>query len=116
MSDAPERIWITQTPYGWTLEEPGGNWATEEYVRADLVPAQPSQAPVCPVCHREVTGYRCQCGTGAQPSQAQQAGVTEAMVEAAKEVFYLNRNYGGPRERVRAALTAALSARQGDGA
>jgi hypothetical protein len=52
----------------------------------------------------------------AQPSQAQQAGVTEAMVEAAKEVFYRNRNYGGPRERVRAALTAALSARQGDGA
>jgi hypothetical protein len=83
MSDAPERIWITQTSYGWTLEEPGGNWATEEYVRADLVPAQPSQeahaaaledarfkADYWKRMHDEVRAAI----ITAQPSQPQQAG------------------------------------------
>jgi hypothetical protein len=88
MSDAPERIWITQTPYGWTLEEPGGNWATEEYVRADLVPAH--------------------------PSQAQQSGVTEAMEAALEDARYKADYWKRMHDEVRATLTAALSARQGD--
>jgi hypothetical protein len=51
----------------------------------------------------------------AQPSQAQQAEVTEAMVEALADAV-LSEGWWPPDEiDMRNALTAALSARQGEG-
>jgi hypothetical protein len=67
-------------------------------------------------------------GEPAQPSQAQQAGVTEAMVEAAFDAWW--EHFDGPfigtkgehpsydaavRKGLGVALTAALSAQQGEG-
>jgi hypothetical protein len=49
-----------------------------------------------------------------EPSQAQQAGVTEAMVKAALSAWF--GSIYQPEIAMREALTAALSARQGDGA
>jgi hypothetical protein len=50
----------------------------------------------------------------AQPSQAQQAGVTEAMVDAAWLEFHAI-GHETKRDAIRAGIAAALSAQQGEG-
>jgi hypothetical protein len=128
MSDAPERIIVVQGDYGdlasASVHTPDEGYTEEhgtEYVRADLVPAQPSQAQ--PGCWCFDT-YNHDAGC----PEAQQAGVTEAMVDALRHAL------GGFESIRRCAaetgadafittcalrhielLTAALSARQGEG-
>jgi hypothetical protein len=115
MSDAPERIIIVQGDYGdlasvsvHTRDEGYTEEHGTEYIRADLVPAQPSQPQQAPLSRPDA--QQAEALRGPVP---QQAGVTEAARR------YVEATKAGEEDAVRgdlfAALTAALSARQGEG-
>jgi hypothetical protein len=152
MSDAPERIIIVQGDYGdlasvsvHTRDEGYTEEHGTEYIRADLVPAQPSQPQQAPLSRPDA--QQAEALRGPVP---QQAGVTEALINARSFVRlfhddaatvclrqidaamsaqqagvteaarrYVEATKAGEEDAVRgdlfAALTAALSARQGEG-
>jgi hypothetical protein len=109
MSDAPERLCIEQTSYGWHLTEKRGGIGIEEYVRADL--AQPSQPQAEVTEAQKEAAY--EAFYAALLSARPQAEVTEKQISVAVEVYWRESFTKTPTEAMRAALTAALSARQG---
>lgn len=102
MTDAPERVWLTEQDIAETMSEFGKPYVSEAYASALVAAALRENCVNCCGTGKDARGHDCDCSI---PTDAQ-AALEAVKAEAREEGFWAGRNCGGSKAEIDAALAA----------